>query len=120
MMNYTRSKTPSMGTPSVYSHVTGRSSAGLKSARSLKSLKTPWYQKAILQDAIIIDIQRGSMLMAFYSVVSKRLILLTACALYDHYACFSFCAFSQLLLLSLTCIVMEWLFLDPHIMGILL
>lgn len=75
-MHYSQSKNPSMGTPSVYSHMThmttmtNRSSAGLKSARSIKSLKVPWYEKPILQDAIILDIQRGCLLIAFYSLVS--------------------------------------------------
>lgn len=68
-MNYGR-RTPSLGTPSVYSHITSRSTANLRSSRSLKSLKIPWYRKPILQDAYFLDIQRGSLLVAFYSFVS--------------------------------------------------
>lgn len=65
-MNYGR-RTPSLGTPSVYSHITSRSTANLRSSRSLKSLKIPWYRRPILQDAYFLDIQRGSLLVAFYS-----------------------------------------------------
>ena len=70
-MNYgPRTKTPShsMGTPSIYSHMT-RSTTNLKSTRSMKSLKIKWYQKPIVQDAIIMDIQRGAMYTAIYSIV---------------------------------------------------
>jgi hypothetical protein len=59
-----------MGTPSVYSHVTTRSSANLKSSRSMRSIRLPWYQKPILQDAIVLDIQRGALVTGFYSLVS--------------------------------------------------
>lgn len=62
-------KSPSMGTPSVYSHVTSRSSANLRSSRSVKSLKVPWYRKPILQDAVFLDIQRASLIMASFGVV---------------------------------------------------
>lgn len=85
-MHYSQSKNPSMGTPSVYSHmthVTSRSSAGLKSARSIKSLKTPWYRKPILQDAVILDIQRGSLLIAFYSLLLSIFTVITS--LFDVY-----------------------------------
>lgn len=68
-MNYGK-KSPSMGTPSVYSHVTSRSSANLKSARSVRSIQLPWYKRPLLQDAYFIDIQRGSLMMGFYSLVS--------------------------------------------------
>jgi len=73
-MNYGR-KTPSMGTPSVYSHVTTRSSANLKSSRSLRSVRIPWYQKPILQDAIVLDIQRGALVTGFYSLVSWYIVV---------------------------------------------
>lgn len=63
-------KSPSMGTPSVYSHVTTRSSANLRSSRSVKSVKIPWYQKPILTHAYVLDIQRGSMLTAIFALVS--------------------------------------------------
>lgn len=75
---YARSKTPSMGTPSVYSihasHLTLRSS-NLRSTRSMKSLRTPWYQRPILKDAIFIDTQRGALVIAFYSLVTFRIHL---------------------------------------------
>lgn len=68
-MNYGK-KSPSMGTPSVYSHVTtARSSANLRSSRSARSVKIPWYQKPILTHAYILDIQRGSMFTAIFSLV---------------------------------------------------
>ncbi|XP_063230643.1 uncharacterized protein LOC134535462 isoform X2 [Bacillus rossius redtenbacheri] len=67
-MNYGRKTPTSMGTPSVYSHMTMRSSANLKSSRSMKSVVIPWYQKPILQDAFFLDIQRGALVTAFYSV----------------------------------------------------
>ncbi|KAE8738300.1 hypothetical protein FOCC_FOCC016224 [Frankliniella occidentalis] len=85
-MHYSQSKNPSMGTPSVYSHMTHattRSSAGLKSARSIKSLKVKWYEKPILQDAIILDIQRGCLLIAFYSLLLSIFTVITA--LFDIY-----------------------------------
>lgn len=69
-MNYGR-RTPSVGTPSIYSHVTTRSTANLRSSRSLKSLRIPWYKRPILQDAYFLDIQRGSLVVAFYSFVSE-------------------------------------------------
>lgn len=68
-MNFGK-KTPSMGTPSVYSHVTTRSSANLKSSRSMRSIRIPWYQKPILQDAIVLDIQRGALVTGAFSLVS--------------------------------------------------
>lgn len=69
-MNYGK-KSPSMGTPSIYSHVTTRSSANLRSSRSAKSVKIPWYQKPIITNAIMQDIQRGAMMTAIYSLVRK-------------------------------------------------
>ncbi|XP_066584286.1 uncharacterized protein pasi2 [Prorops nasuta] len=66
-MNYGK-RSPSMGTPSVYSHVTTRSSANLRSSRSVKSVKIPWYQKPILTNAYVLDIQRGAMFTAIFSV----------------------------------------------------
>lgn len=64
-------KSPSVGTPSVYSHVTTRSSANLRSSRSIKSLRTPWYQKPLVQNAFFLDIQRAAMITAIYAVVSR-------------------------------------------------
>jgi len=68
-MNFGK-KTPSVGTPSVYSHVTTRSSANLKSSRSMRSIRIPWYQKPILQDAVVLDIQRGALVTGVFSLVS--------------------------------------------------
>lgn len=70
-MNYGK-KSPSMGTPSLYSHVTTRSSANLKSSRSMRSVKTCWYQKPILTNAYLLDIQRGAMFTALFSLVSVQ------------------------------------------------
>lgn len=63
-------KTPSTyrSTPSVYSHYTGKSSTNLKSSKSLRSLRVPWYQKPILHDAYFLDLQRGSLLTGFFSL----------------------------------------------------
>lgn len=69
-MNYGK-KSPSMGTPSIYSHVTTRSSANLRSSRSVKSVKIPWYQRPILTRPYILDIQRTAMLTAVFSLVSN-------------------------------------------------
>lgn len=71
-MNYGK-KSPSMGTPSVYSHVTTRSSANLRSSRSVKSVKIPWYQKRLLTSAYILDIQRGAMVTSVYSLVREKI-----------------------------------------------
>lgn len=67
-MNYGK-KSPSMGTPSVYSHVTTRSSANLRSSRSVRSVKIPWYQKPLLSNAFVLDIQRGAVVTAVFSLV---------------------------------------------------
>ncbi|XP_028039282.1 uncharacterized protein LOC114249780 [Bombyx mandarina] len=63
-------KTPTTyrSTPSVYSHYTGKSSTNLRSSKSVRSLRVPWYQKPILHDAVILDLQRGSLLTAFLSL----------------------------------------------------
>lgn len=81
-MNFGR-KTPSMGTPSVYSHVTTRSSANLKSSRSMRSIRIPWYQKPILQDAIVLDIQRGALVTGVFSLVLGLFTIFTA--MFDIY-----------------------------------
>lgn len=77
-------KSPSMGTPSVYSHVTTtRSSANLRSSRSARSIKIPWYQKSKLTHAFILDIQRGAMFTAIFSLC---LAFFTVCtAIFDIY-----------------------------------
>ncbi|KAL0809276.1 hypothetical protein ABMA28_011493 [Loxostege sticticalis] len=63
-------KTPSTyrSTPSVYSHYTTKSSTNLRSSKSIKSLRLPWYQKPILHDAFFLDLQRGSLLTGFISL----------------------------------------------------
>ncbi|KAF4520898.1 hypothetical protein B566_EDAN010313 [Ephemera danica] len=76
-------KNPSMGTPSVYSHVTTRSSANLRSARSVHSVRIPWYRKPILQDAVILDIQRAALVTGFYSLFLGLFTVSTA--LFDIY-----------------------------------
>ncbi|KAJ8688428.1 hypothetical protein QAD02_024223 [Eretmocerus hayati] len=81
-MNYGK-KSPSMGTPSVYSHVTTRSSANLRSSRSVKSVKIPWYQKRLLTNAFILDIQRGALVVGVYALF---LAVFTFCtAIFDIY-----------------------------------
>ena len=67
-------KASSVGTPSVYSHVT-RSTSNLKSTRSLRSLKIPWYRRPLVQDAFLLDIQRASMITAIYSLVSLHICI---------------------------------------------
>lgn len=64
-------KTPSTyrSTPSVYSHYTGRSSTNLRSTKSVRSLRVPWYQKPILHDAYFLDLQRGSLLTGILSLI---------------------------------------------------
>ncbi|XP_043493144.1 uncharacterized protein LOC122518333 [Polistes fuscatus] len=84
-MNYGK-RSPSMGTPSVYSHVTSRSSANLRSSRSVRSVKIPWYQKPILKHAYILDIQRGAMLVAVFALC---LALFTMCTVIFDIYCLS-------------------------------
>lgn len=67
-------RAPSAGTPSVYSHVTTRSSANLRSSKSIRSLKAPWYQKPIIQETYFLDVQRSSLIIAIYSLVSTKII----------------------------------------------
>ncbi|XP_015124477.1 uncharacterized protein LOC107046381 [Diachasma alloeum] len=81
-MNYGK-KSPTVGTPSIYSHVTNRSSANLKSSRSTKSVVIPWYQKPILTKAFFSDIPRSAMFTAVFGVF---LGLFTICsAAFDIY-----------------------------------
>ncbi|KAG8037985.1 hypothetical protein G9C98_006310 [Cotesia typhae] len=81
-MNYGK-KSPSMGTPSIYSHVTTRSSANLRSSRSVKSVKIPWYQRPILTRPYILDIQRTAMLTAVFSLLLA--IFTIATSIFDVY-----------------------------------
>ncbi|XP_014204847.1 uncharacterized protein LOC106636831 [Copidosoma floridanum] len=87
-MNYGK-KSPSMGTPSLYSHVTNRSSANLRSSRSVKSVKIPWYQKRLLTNALVLDIQRGAMVTGIYSLLLALFTIVTA--IFDIY-CLSLAA----------------------------
>nr|XP_023015657.1 uncharacterized protein LOC111505130 [Leptinotarsa decemlineata] len=81
-------KSPTTGTPSVYSHT--RSTGNLsRSARSLKSLKTPWYQKPIVQDAIFLDVQRASLVTAIFSLLLSIFTIITSC--FDLY-CYAMAA----------------------------
>lgn len=77
------------GTPSVYSHVTTRSSANLRSTRSLKSLKTPWYRKPLVQDAFFLDVQRASMIAGIFSLLLSIFTIITSC--FDLY-CYAMAA----------------------------
>lgn len=83
-MNY--EKKP--GTPSVYSHITSRSTANLRSSRSrsLKSLQVPWYKKPLVQDVVVLDVQRISLMMGFFSLVVSIFTIVTAA--FDIY-CYS-------------------------------
>ncbi|CAH0549471.1 unnamed protein product [Brassicogethes aeneus] len=82
-------KSPTQGPPSVYSHVTTRSSANLRSSRSVKSLKTPWYQKPLITEAIFLDVQRASLLTAIFSLCLSIFTAITA--VFDIY-CYSMAA----------------------------
>lgn len=72
-----------MGTPSVYSHVTSRSSANLKSSRSMRSVKIHWYQKPILTHAYILDIQRAAIVAAVFSLCVSIFTICTS--IFDLY-----------------------------------
>ncbi|EFA05545.1 uncharacterized protein pasi2 isoform X1 [Tribolium castaneum] len=84
-MNYGK-KSPTTGTPSVYSHVTTRSSANLRSSRSIKSLKIPWYRKPIITESYILDVQRSSLLIGVFSLLLSIFTVITSC--FDLY-CYS-------------------------------
>ncbi|KAJ3651739.1 hypothetical protein Zmor_017757 [Zophobas morio] len=78
MISYGK-KSPTTGTPSVYSHVTSRSTANLRSSRSIKSLKIPWYRRPLITDSIILDVQRAAVLMAVFSLLLSIFTVITAC-----------------------------------------
>lgn len=110
-------KTPTTGTPSVYSHVTNRSSANLRVSRSLKSLKVPWYQQPLVQDAIFLDVQRASLVTGIFSLVIYIKIYEWLCII-----CNIFCSYYQYLRLlahALTYIAMQWQLQDQHTMVIM-
>ncbi|KAL1139613.1 hypothetical protein AAG570_006595 [Ranatra chinensis] len=77
-------RTPSVGTPSVYSHVTSRSTSNLKSSRSIRSLKIPWYRRPLVQDAYFIDIQRAALITSVYSLVLSVFSVVTS--VFDIYS----------------------------------
>lgn len=81
-MNYGK-KSPSMGTPSVYSHVTSRSNANLRSSRSVRSVKVPWYRRKFLNNGHILNIQRAAMMTAVYSLCLSIFTIFTA--IFDIY-----------------------------------
>ncbi|XP_059481094.1 uncharacterized protein LOC132199977 [Neocloeon triangulifer] len=67
--------------PSIYSHhsrVTTRSSANLRSTHSMRSVVIPWYRKPILQDAVVLDIQRASLITGCYSLFLGLFTLFTS------------------------------------------
>nr|XP_022907203.1 uncharacterized protein LOC111418773 [Onthophagus taurus]XP_022907205.1 uncharacterized protein LOC111418775 isoform X2 [Onthophagus taurus]XP_022911176.1 uncharacterized protein LOC111422205 [Onthophagus taurus] len=82
-------KSPSHGTPSVYSHVTTRSSANLRSSRSIKSLKVPWYHKPIIEKSIFLDVQRSCMVTAVFSLLLSIFTIVTG--IFDIY-CYAMAA----------------------------
>ncbi|OXA52683.1 hypothetical protein Fcan01_12698 [Folsomia candida] len=77
----------SVGTPSIYSHsqatrshTTTRSHAtGMRSARSAKSLQTPWYKRPLLATCFGFDVQRLSLYTAFYSIFISLFTVITSC-----------------------------------------
>lgn len=87
-MNYGK-KSPTTGTPSVYSHVTTRSSANLRSGTSLKSLRIPWYQKPLVQNSLFLDIQRASFITGVFTLLLSIFTIITSC--FDLY-CYSMAA----------------------------
>ncbi|GJQ79744.1 hypothetical protein Trydic_g23221 [Trypoxylus dichotomus] len=87
-MNYGK-KSPSHGTPSVYSHVTSRSTANLRSSRSIKSLKTPWYHRPIIQTSFFMDVQRSSLCIGVFSLLLSIFTIVTGC--FDLY-CYAMAA----------------------------
>ncbi|KAL3270846.1 hypothetical protein HHI36_021364 [Cryptolaemus montrouzieri] len=70
-------KTPTTGTPSIYSGI-NRSSANLHRSRSIKSLKQPWYRKPLIQEAIFFDVQKSSMLTAVFTLLLSIFTIITA------------------------------------------
>ncbi|CAL8115860.1 unnamed protein product [Orchesella dallaii] len=60
-------RAPSIGTPSIYSHTTTRST-GLRSSKSVKSLHIPWYKRPMVTNLFGFDIQRLSLFTSIYSI----------------------------------------------------
>ncbi|XP_031625969.1 uncharacterized protein LOC116342476 [Contarinia nasturtii] len=72
-------------------HSTGRSLSNLQSqkSRSMKSVKIPWYQKPILHNNKYINVQRGAMLAAVFTLFLSIFTIVTA--VFDIY-CLSMAA----------------------------
>jgi len=87
-MHHYEKRAPST-TPSVYSHVTTRSSANLRSGTSMKSLKVPWYRKPLIQDSIFLDVQRAAFFIAIFSLCLSIFTIVSAC--FDLY-CYAMAA----------------------------
>ncbi|KAK9875996.1 hypothetical protein WA026_011097 [Henosepilachna vigintioctopunctata] len=81
-------KSPTTGTPSVYSGII-RSSANLHRSRSMKSIKQPWFKKPIIQEAIFFDVQKSSMLTAVFTLLLS--IFTVSTSVFDIY-CYSMAA----------------------------
>lgn len=66
--------------PSVYSHVTGRSSANLHSmrSRSMKSVRLPWYQKPIVKNNQYMNVQKGAMITAIFAMFVSLFTIATS------------------------------------------
>ncbi|CAO1369453.1 unnamed protein product [Diamesa serratosioi] len=88
-MNYGR-KTPSTyrSNPSVYSHVTGRSS-NIQTSRSMKSLKIPWYQRPLVKNNQYMNIQKGAIVMSVVAIFVSLFTIITGA--FDLY-CYSMAA----------------------------
>lgn len=84
-MQYER-KTPSTyrSTPSVYSHVTGRSNLqSQKSRGSMKSIRVPWYQRPLMKNNEYINIQKGAVFTSLFSLFVSLFTIVTS--LFDIY-----------------------------------
>lgn len=98
-------KTHSAGTPSVYSHVTTRSTANLRLSRSIKSLHVPWYRKPIITESVFFDVQRAALAISIFSLVQFSQDALG----FDCFQLsFSYCRFLPLSRGSLMCIATRW------------
>ncbi|KAJ6641219.1 hypothetical protein Bhyg_06154 [Pseudolycoriella hygida] len=86
-MHYAKKPPSSRSTHSVYSHVSTRSSniqtQRSRSTRSLKSLKPKWYQKPIIKNSDWINVQRGAMWTAIFSLFIAFFTIATA--IFDIY-----------------------------------
>lgn len=71
--------------PSVYSHMTGRSSANLHSmkSRSMKSVRAPWYQKPIVHNNKYLNVQKGAIITSIFALFVS--IFTIATSIFDIY-----------------------------------